>query len=354
MGTATRPIPSGFVVFEASWVNKIRQPFNRSGYEVLISKSAEAFLHTLSPYQKIAISQKLYSFAGNPRPEHEARHKKNTTDKYYIPERNTGFSISYEIIDGRVFVTTIVPDINAAGIHKELPGCYHVKFTDRDKWVLKRNERTKFVKTKYAAVNGQSNDLERAKDLMATHIQFAYKKDLQEFTLFHNPSDGGIWDTYESSLDKKGNTTGVTKEFFAVLNNVQLAENAVSWVAHSQGGIIFTEAVRYHIENGGGSLDKNDVAFHAGANDLKKTKNYLPMVGIKIHNFNDHPFDLVPQLLGKHHNGKISNIIGAVLHVGYVMNGTPKRSPHTLPYDGMDNYVSQMPSWYKTIYKIFN
>jgi len=77
------------------------------------------------------------------------------------------------------------------------------------------------------------------------------------------------------------------------------------------------------------------------------------MVGVKIHGFNDHPFDLVPQLLGKHHNGKISNIIGSVLHSGYVVNGSPEQSPHTLPFDGMDNYVSKMPSWYKTIYKIF-
>ncbi len=88
------------------------------------------------------------------------------------------------------------------------------------------------------------HDLERAKDLMASHIQFAYKKDLQEFTLFHDPSDGGILDTYESSLDKKGKTTSVTKEFSDVLNNLQFARNDVRWVGYSQGGIIFTKAFR--------------------------------------------------------------------------------------------------------------
>lgn len=361
MPASSKPIPPGFVVFEANWLNKVRNPiqsiFPCRGYEVLISNSADTFLKTLSPYQKITLSQKLYSFAGNPRAESEIRHKKNTTDKYYVPEKNTGFSISYEIIDGRIFVTTIVPDINASGIHKEVPGCYHVRMAlidNQEEWVIDRQKRNMEVSTDFAAVNGQSNDLNRAVGLMAVHVKHAYGKNLQEYTLFHNPSDGGMWDTYESSLDKKGETTGVTKTFSGVLNNIQSQEKKVNWIAHSQGGVIFTEAVRYHVQNMGGSLDKNGVTFHAGANDLEKTKSYLPLAGIKVLGYNDHPFDLVPQLVGKHHNGKISNIVGAVLHAGYVLNGTAEKSPHTLPYDGMDNYVDQMPRWYKVMYKIFN
>lgn len=126
--------------------------------------------------------------------------------------------------------------------------------------------------------------------------------------------------------------------------------NPVSWVAHSQGGIIFTEAVRYHLENGGGSLDKHSVTFNVGANNKEKTQRYLPAAGIKVPNYNDHPFDLVPQIIGRHATG-ISNIIGSALHSGYVLFGSPARSPHTLPYQGMDNYVQQMPTAYQTAYK---
>lgn len=66
--------------------------------------------------------------------------------------------------------------------------------------------------------------------------------------------------------------------------------------------------------------------------------------------YNDHPFDLVPQLTGGHYQG-ISNIIGSVLHAGYVFAGSEARSPHTLPYQGQEHYLQQMPGWYQNTYK---
>lgn len=79
MATANTPIPPGFVRFQLYWINKLRQrlnaPFQQIGYDVLIKKEAEAFLNILSPYQLLAITQKLYSLAALPRSD-EARHKK--------------------------------------------------------------------------------------------------------------------------------------------------------------------------------------------------------------------------------------------------------------------------------------
>ncbi len=225
---------------------------------------------------------------------------------------------------------------------------YNVKRNRGGDWTATRLPSYQ-VSTKHAAVNGQSNILDKAKTLMAHHVSYAFDQSLKEYTLFHNPSDGGKWDTYESSLDKRGQTTGVTKEFSKVLNNVQTGQHNVEWIAHSQGGVIFTEAVRFHIENGGETLGKNSVVFHAGANNIKKTENNLSMAGITILGYNDHPYDIVPQLFGGHATS-VSNVVGSVLHSLYVFNGSSERSPHTLPFQGMDNYVNQMPGWYQKSY----
>jgi len=351
MASTHQILPPGFVRFEPYWHHQVKQAltsaFWRKGYDIYIWKQAQDFLTILSPFQLMAVSKKIYSLASSPRPD-DARHKKNAVDKYYIPELDTGFSIEYEIVNGAVYVKSIIPDPDSRGKHKEIPGVYHVKRDEFNLWEVKRTP-TYQVNTKYAAVNGQSNVLERAKDLMAEHVSYAYDKGLTEYTLFHNPSDGGVWDTYESSQDKKGNTTGVSKEFAKVLKNVQTVGTPVGWVAHSQGGVIFTEAVRYHFQQEGSSLDKNSVWFHAGANSWDKTTQYLPKAGVTVHGYNDHPFDFVPQLVGGHAIS-MSNVVGSVLHAGYVVFGNSERSPHTLPFEGMDNYVDKMPTAYRNVY----
>jgi len=350
MTAALRPTAkqAQFMPFKPSWLNKLRSPLQSAGYYVLLSRSAQAFLDRLSPYQKMALSQKLYSLSGNPRSD-KARHMKNTTDKYYIPEENTGFSITYEVLSGKVFVTSIVPDLTAWGKHKEVPALYHVKRSPAGIWDVERLGNF-HVKTQYAAVNGQSNPLREATNLMQAHIRHAYGRNIKEYTLFHNPSDGMAWDSYESTLDKRGKTTGVTKEFSKTLKNVQDGDQQVNWVAHSQGGIIFTQAVKYHLDNGGSSLSNNSVKFNAGANSQRATVSILSRADITIHGFNNHPYDLVPKLGGN--DLSANRIIGSILHAGYVLWGSDKRSPHTLPYDGMPNYQKNMPGIYRALYKI--
>ena len=351
MTAAPRPSSkqSQFMPFKPSWLNRLRSPLQSAGYYVLLSRSAQAFMDRLSPYQKMALSQKLYSLAGNPRSD-KARHMKNTTDKYYIPEENTGFSITYEILSGKVYVTSIVPDLNATGIHKEVPALYHVE--ESQTGVTFKKIRYEDIKTASGAVNGQSNIRSIAVNLMLKHVKHAFGENLSEYTLFHNPSDGGIWDSYESSLDKRGYTTGVAKEFAKALQGVQNAGKPVNWVAHSQGGIIFTQAVKYHLDQGGPSLDKNGVKFHASANNNKQSDTILGQAKIKIYGYNNHPFDFVPKLGGN--DITTGKIIGSITHFPYVVRGSENRSPHTLPYNGMENYIKNMPGWYKVLYKLFS
>jgi len=186
---------------------------------------------------------------------------------------------------------------------------------------------------------------------MANHVVNTFGKHVKEYTLFHNPSDGGTWDTYESFLDKTGRTTGVTKEFSKALSCVQSSNSAVSWVAHSQGGTIFTQAVKYHLDNGGGKLDKNSVQFNGGANNQNHTNQILSQAGVKVLKFNNHPYDIVPQIIGWNHGGSISKIVGSIVHVPLL--ASQRLSPHTLPYTDMKSYLNKMPGWYKVLYKIF-
>ena len=350
MTVAPRPSSkqSQFMPFKPSWLNKLRSPLQSAGYYVLLSRSAQAFLDRLSPYQKMALSQKLYSLAGNPRSD-KARHMKNTTDKYYIPEENTGFSITYEVLSGKVYVTGIVPDLSAMGIHKEVPALYHVKQSPAGVWTAEKLKNSN-IKTRHAAVNGQSNPLREATTIMQAHVRHAYGRNINEFTLFHNPSDGMLWDTYESLQDKIGLTTGVTMQFTNTLRKVQEGNQQVSWVAHSQGGIIFTQAVKHHLDNGGASLGKNSVQFNAGANNRHITARILARADIMIRGFNNNPYDLVPKFGAN--DLTPSKVVGSILHIGYLFWGTPARSPHTLPYDGKLNYQKNMPGIYRALYKI--
>ncbi|WP_413662607.1 hypothetical protein ACG1BZ_15500 [Microbulbifer sp. CNSA002] len=130
--------------------------------------------------------------------------------------------------------------------------------------------------TEYAAINGMLNELDYATELMGAHVQHAFGKGVTEFTLFHNPTGDLLADGWESFRDKIGWTTDVAKQFSAVLGNIQSRGKGVSWVAHSQGGIIFSEAVRYN----GGNLSNLRVAFHSGGNNRWPTSGILRNTGV--------------------------------------------------------------------------
>src|SRR5690625_6165594 len=92
---------------------------------------------------------------------------------------------------------------------------------------------------------------------------------------------------------KHGFTTQVTREFARLLSQTQAAGNETRCVAHSQGGLIFTEAVRFLLNgessyalnkfrlNGmrkpdkGTLLNKQSVAFHVNANKNLHSKLLL-------------------------------------------------------------------------------
>lgn len=310
-----------------------------TGHRIKISPDSHLFLEKLSPYQRVQITRKIASLSPTPRPR-DASAQKNSDNIYSVTEINTGFSISYKVHVGTVYILEIVPNPKLKGAGKELPTLHYVKLNRVGEWESKQVVTE--VKTVHAAVNGQSNNHKRAQNLMGDHLSTMFKQDvIRDYTLFHNPTDGGFWDTYESSLDKKQQTTSVSKQFSQVLGNVQEKGNPVKWLAHSQGGLIFTEAARFHWENNHTELSMNSVQFNAGANNEIKSKAILKNVKIDILGFNNHPFDPVPNLVGGNAKDWVSKL-GSTIGLFFVFTDNPNKSPHTLAYTGNSKVVSKV------------
>lgn len=199
------------------------------------------------------------------------------------------------------------------------------------------------VKTTHAAVNGMLNDLDKASWLMGVHAETAYPEDnIDKYTLFHNPSEGGRADFLESVKDNLGGTTPLAEHLAAILLDIQHSGEPVKWTVHSQGGIIFKQAVAHHLKRFPSvRLSNNSVVFHAGGNNKKEADKLLKRAGIeKASPDNDNPFDMVPNLAGRN-DMSFSGVKRSLQFAGKVMgseSSSPAESPHTLPFLSLDAY----------------
>ncbi len=273
------------------------------------------------------------------------------------------FLIKYEVsTNNRITITSI--EINADLLFRKDPvtqerhAMYHVqrrnnirydeKFTPEQEGLVpvksawRESSPVIRVDTAFAAVNGMLNDFGKAVWLMGVHLDTAYKAEtFNEYTLFHNTSQQGFPDFYESVRDQLGFTTNNAKRLAAVLHQVQVRGKAVKWVAHSQGAIIFKEAIRYHLKNIGGSLNRNSVVFHAGGHHKVEMASLLSQVGIQKNNPDlDNQFDPVPAFAGG--NDVSLRAVSRCLPFWYKVKGWGTRieteSPHTLPFQSLEFY----------------
>lgn len=262
---------------------------------------------------------------------------------------NGYYRVDYRVANGQVMVFNIQPveRLQRARDLNEKPGLYSVKRDTQGVWQVLGSKES--VTTRYAAVNGQSNNLAKASWLMGSHLEFEFQN-LSEYTLFHNPSVGGLGDTWESFRDKMGFTTDVTRKFAKVLEATQKAGNETSWVAHSQGGAIFAEGVRYLLNsnasyalknfrlNGirhperGELLNKQSVAFHANANNNLRSKPLFARAGIKVLSIRANDYDMVPNIIGMNTLNP-RKLLGSLVYSNHVFNGSVMQSPHTLMQD---------------------
>lgn len=323
----------------------------KSGYKLMFTGYAEHVLRQAAHGSKtLYLCKALSNLRANPRPSH-AFSLRGSVDTYSIS--NEYFRIDYRVHSGQVTVHNIQPVDRVQRMRDfiEQTALYTVSKNSSGVWQV--GAKVEQVNTVYAAVNGQSNNLTKAVWLMGSHLEYEFAA-IREYTLFHNPSRGGLSDTWESVQDKFGFTTAVTKTFARTLASAQRRGNKTQWVAHSQGGLIFTEAVRYLLNDGSSwplnsfslngirhqqkeqLLDQHSVAFHGNANNNLRCKPLLKRAGITISNIVAHDFDLVTNVIGGN-TLHPKELVGSLLYANLVMGGSVMQSPHTL--------AQSMASW---------
>ncbi|HEX7764282.1 MAG TPA: hypothetical protein VF433_11825, partial [Cellvibrio sp.] len=227
----------GFVLFQGKFATS-----SSNGYQVLLSGYANYVLDKEEQKKTAGDLDKLLTELKSVPRSPNARILKGSISTFKIS--NNSYRVDYKIANGQVLVYNIQPvdKLQKQRDRQEQAALYKVKRNEQGIWQV--GGRVESVNTRYAAVNGQSNNLAKASWLMGSHLEYEFKN-LQEYTLFHNPSVGGAGDTWVSFRDKMGITTRVTKKFAQILAETQAAGNETGWVAHSQGGAIFAEGVRY-------------------------------------------------------------------------------------------------------------
>ena len=299
---------------------------SENGYKVFLTNEAQQIMDSAGSFDQLKMCQNIQKLAGLPRPQ-DSGQRIGATDSYRIAVGH--YRLDYVIFSGTITISNISLDQHDAEKTKhEKPGLYLVKKLNG---IWTKTARIQKASNEYGAVNGQANTLRKATDLMGKHVAAAFKKEnISEYCLYHNPSTGFFGDSFESTLDKLGITTEVTKQYAAILDDVQTDKKETKWVVHSQGGIIFSEAVAYHLKTKGTSLSYNKVQFDAGANNAWLTQRNLTAAGIeKINEDNNHPYDLVPNVVGMNTANPVK-IIGSVLAIPLLFMGGEQKSPHTL------------------------
>jgi hypothetical protein len=335
----------------------------KTGRAIYIEPAAQEYLLDLNGYDQLQVCKGIEALASTPSPQDGMA---STTRPDFLKAKFASASvfnyvIKYGISSSAVIVSSIRLNHEILGAQKdkslERPALYTVerigslKFSarstleeisdlERESW--RRKDNVTKVRTRHAAVNGMLNDHRKAVWLMGVHADEAFSKDeFNEFTLFHNPSETRNLDFYESVRDNLGITTENAKQLAAILRQVQQDGQPVKWVVHSQGGIIFKQAIDYHIKHHTGqSLHLNSVVFHSGGNNKRVTDKLLNKVGIRREaSDRDNPFDLVPNLAGFNHLSP-SAICRSLRFSKKVAgnNLSTAESPHTLPFLSLEAY----------------
>jgi hypothetical protein len=229
-----------------------------SGNQVYLSPKAKQFFDQLNGYDLYTVSKGIDNLRNEKYPIDGGKHK--FRPMFWRVKKDPGvvghFLISYEVSsNNRVTVKSIslnekmlgskFPDISKERhamyrVDRVGDACFDEKFEPGPITVgnLKaawRDSNPVFrVNTEFAAVNGMLNDFGKAVWLMGVHLDTAYKGEkFQEYTLFHNTSQNGLPDFYESVRDQLGFTTSNAKRLAAVMHQIQVRGKPVKWVAHS-------------------------------------------------------------------------------------------------------------------------
>jgi hypothetical protein len=327
-----------------------------TGYQVFLTGYAAHVLSTERKHAQFAmLNNRINQLRSIPRPTEDGFKRIGSVDTW--KDDKGSHTLYFKVNNGQVLLFNIVPNKSTqmARVKQESPALYRVTRIADGEW---QREKVNSVNTEYAAVNGMNNDLTKATWLMGHHLVKEFgQNNVKEFTLFHNPSIGGGGDLWESIRDKIGFTTKVTRRFSGVLQETQQNGKEVKWVAHSQGGLIFAEAVRYYLNGNsstallGGfngvfknkdkiSLNKHSVSFHGNANNNYRSSFLFERAGIKVISVVGGKYDLVYVVAGLN-SFNPKRLAGSVIYSNHVFGGSVQQSPHTTT-QGHDEWKNNM------------
>jgi len=180
-------------------------------------------------------------------------------------------------------------------------GCGNIACYDahRNKGEITSFERTFVSDSKYNAINGITNELGRALQLMSDHVYTRFNGQ-SDFMLVHAPTYGFWHDLFDVWRNKEGFTTDTAK---GVTDLLAANDHQMNWVVHSGGGQVFAEAARLAV-NGGASLSNTTVAFDSAANNQGSTNTILSRGGAhlfqagRFNGYFDRKNDAVPMIAG--------------------------------------------------------
>ena len=332
---------------------------------VTFSDQAQAMLEVLNAFDARKVLEEVIDLTYNPKPAGHKSHWRNgwlrlIKSKYPFP--NYHYMIEYEVkSNNHIAVMEIYHDRDLSGVKErssqERNMLYNVRRLNGmkyDRAMVKRDvERLEgswevrrpvpCITTRHAAVNGMLNNLEKAGWLMGVHLDAAYRNaNPNEYTLFHNPSEGRVQDFIECVWDKPAfHGSHNARHLASILNQRQLSGEMTEWVVHSQGAIIFGAAVIQHNARIGTPLNKHRVAVHASGAHVGRLKANLQKAQIELVHVHNNPFDLVPNLAG-FNNWGWGGLKRSLQAKGLVFGGIGGASPHTLPYIGIQTYEKQL------------
>ncbi|MBU6951023.1 hypothetical protein [Hahella sp. HN01] len=338
-----------------------------TGKKLMITKEADTFMRGLNLYEKTKVYNEVLKLASE---GGYGRFSKGfRKDPMFMREKKCsgGISFMYNVNPEMIVINRmkleLEPTSLATPVNKQQMGLFEVKRKSGVRWhegstkadieelenAWGTPEPISTIKTEHVAINGMSNDLEKASWLMGVHMDTAYWGDnAKAYTLVYNPTRGKL-DIFECIQDRV--STSKLAELLAIML-IESQQNGVNrkWTAHSQGGIIMTRAVEL-VNMRGIKLEGQRVSIHAGGNYKTRAENAFTKAGMIIDEIRrDHPDDFVPHLLGFNDLSPGSFIRG--IRSMKLVTGDKRPvevSPHTLPYLGRETAIRhlQMNGYHK-------
>ncbi|HHX8509461.1 MULTISPECIES: hypothetical protein [Vibrio] len=341
--------------------------------DVKITRQAILVIQAMTDFDRKNVIKDIYKIIDNPKRASLTKHSRNPfwrLARNIDPFRAYHFLILYRISDsGSVVIEEIMLDSKLHGskleskkqrtmlydVRKETKSRYSEdKNTNEDiqsalnSWDGKGANIIPKINCEHVTINGMNNDYDTASKLMGVHTDVAYRKDnIVRYNLFHNPTDGGVFDLAECIFDQtRIFKSRNAKQLASLIIKTHSERRRVKWTVHSQGAIIFRSAIeevkslRPELR-----LDGHELAVHSPGGNYGILSMKAKRLGMKVQPLRANPADFVPNVIGL--NGvtsitKMNLSLSPVFIWACFLSKTIGGSPHSLPYLGLNTYEKQL------------